>query len=56
MKIKGIPIIRKAYQAALQRQSKALPRNFRRPVRPEYLTTRVKAAIAGAYTARKKSG
>lgn len=56
MKIRGIPITRKVYQAALQRQSKALPRKLRRPARPPLLQTRVNDAIAGAYTARKKSG
>jgi len=56
MKMSGIPIIRKAYQAALHRQSKALPRKRRRPTRPPLRVTRVNAAIAGAYTARKKSG
>jgi hypothetical protein len=34
MKINGIPIIRKAYQAALQRQSKALPRKLHMPAKP----------------------
>lgn len=56
MKMSGIPIISKEYQAALQRQSNARLRKQRRPARPPLLVTSVKAAIAGAYTARKKSG
>jgi hypothetical protein len=55
-KTTGIPIIIKMYQDSEHRHSKNRERYRRNPSRPVWCITTEKAAIAGAYTARKKRG